>query len=351
MRRVPLLGFIVLCACIDIPGMEAGAPCNSQGVCAEGLFCEEGTCRSATDVSWVRMNRPGTPSLHGVWGTGSDNVYAAGSNGTILHYQGQGLDWVDTGQSNSSGVTSSFTEIWGNAPDSIWAVGQAIVHFDGSVWLEQQVLDTTGAPLQSMYLSLSDIHGEGDLVVAVGSDSYKGTMVLRYNSTGKNWEQVDVQLDFSPRAVWVVQGQIFVAGDALHVKHFDGQSWKEQNLDLTTAPEINALWGTKMEHILAVGPKDKVMQYDGQSWKTLELKRSAPFIIRDIAGKSAEDFYLVGDGTGYPEAIYIEHCTPGCSANPVPEDAARKLYGVFVTPDGQTVYAVGGEGIILRRQK
>jgi hypothetical protein len=58
-----------------------------------------------------------TKSLEGVWGSSSADVYAVGSAGTILHYDGNAWNTVDdeyTGETLYS--------IWGNPPSDVYAV-------------------------------------------------------------------------------------------------------------------------------------------------------------------------------------------------------------------------------------
>ena len=107
-------------------------------------------------------------SMHAIWGSAQDDIWAVGRNGMMAHYNGTSWtdegDWVDddlfdvAGTSSSNVVAvgyhgwiqqydgSSWTtvdtdsmstlgHVWANAPNDIWAVGSGdIMHFGGSSW-------------------------------------------------------------------------------------------------------------------------------------------------------------------------------------------------------------------------
>ena len=69
--------------------------------------------------------------LHAVWGSSSKDVFAAGTNGTILHYDGVSVT------STASGTDSwRLTGIWGSSGDNVFAAdGEGpILHYDGRYW-------------------------------------------------------------------------------------------------------------------------------------------------------------------------------------------------------------------------
>ena len=70
-------------------------------------------------VSWSPMISGTTRQLRGVWGTSPTDVYAVGSRGTILHYDG--TDWSAM---VSPVDLESLNDVWGTSSDDIYAVGQ-----------------------------------------------------------------------------------------------------------------------------------------------------------------------------------------------------------------------------------
>jgi hypothetical protein len=72
---------------------------------------------------------PGTGWLYAVWGSASNDVWAVGTNGLILHWDG--TQWLTV----PSGTTENLYGIAGTASDDVWAAGKTVMlHWDGSSW-------------------------------------------------------------------------------------------------------------------------------------------------------------------------------------------------------------------------
>lgn len=69
-------------------------------------------------------------TLRGVWGTSASDVWAAGQNGAIVHYNG--TSWSSVSSPTSQGLVS----VWAASASDVWAVGYsgAIVHYNGTSW-------------------------------------------------------------------------------------------------------------------------------------------------------------------------------------------------------------------------
>jgi hypothetical protein len=95
-----------------IPG-DAGAPMLGQGVVVP----------LATDVD-----------LLAAWGQ-DEHLWAAGWNGTILHYDG--VEW----HTEDTGTGATIYSIFGFALNDVWAAGDdgTVVHFDGTKWSSMDV--------------------------------------------------------------------------------------------------------------------------------------------------------------------------------------------------------------------
>ena len=103
--------------------------------------------------TWTSINSNTTVTLYDIWGTSATNVYAVCQQGTILHHDGK--SW----KAMSSGTKASLRSIWGSGPNDIFAVGgdsvtSAGVRFDGKQWSRVQGLE------QAM-VTLMDVHGTG----------------------------------------------------------------------------------------------------------------------------------------------------------------------------------------------
>jgi hypothetical protein len=89
-----------------------------------------GTVLHYDGLVWAEMASGTTEDLYAVWGTSVDNAVAVGAGGVILRFNGQA--WFSMG----SGTTKTIHDVWGSSVNDVFAVGEAgtILHFDGSTW-------------------------------------------------------------------------------------------------------------------------------------------------------------------------------------------------------------------------
>ena len=73
-------------------------------------------------------------SFHDVWAAATDDVYAVGEAGMILHYTGSSFDVVEPDIAEATGDT--FTAVWGDDADALFVASQQghILHWTGCSW-------------------------------------------------------------------------------------------------------------------------------------------------------------------------------------------------------------------------
>jgi hypothetical protein len=64
------------------------------------------------------MPSPTTADLRAVWGSGPEDVFAVGLDGTILHYDGSAWSAMDTPFSSSQSPPSLYA-VWGSGPNDV----------------------------------------------------------------------------------------------------------------------------------------------------------------------------------------------------------------------------------------
>jgi hypothetical protein len=115
------------------------SPVVSPGDNYNAVWGSGGTVWVAGDASILRCGKtvsacssdqvPGAGALHGVWGTSATNVFAVGSAGRILQFNGSA--WT----SMTSPTSLSLSRVWGSGVNDVYAVGDNVmVHFDGKTW-------------------------------------------------------------------------------------------------------------------------------------------------------------------------------------------------------------------------
>jgi hypothetical protein len=341
---------LVACACSDVPGTVEGGPCNAKGVCGKGLVCEEGTCVSSGQVSWEKMKTPTPAALNAVWGASENELFAVGASGTILRYRGEGLDWSDDSANKSASSTATLHSVWGRSASDVFAVGSSCVWgLKGGVWTKHKVPDPAKAGSELSSYTLYSVRGSPEAGVWASGDGASGQSELVVKFDDKDaWVVQSAGLSYAGSGLAVVGAQVFIVGNAQHVRMFDGASWVSKNLDGMT--DLEAAWGTGPDNVWAVGPSGMLLRFDGAAWTTSPAAR-LKYRAKAIWGASAYDFYIVGEGTGHSDFRAIEHCTPACSPSPAPSELKSQLNGVWASADGKSVVVVGADGMVFRRSR
>ena len=178
------------------------------------------------------------PLLNWVHGFGPDDVWVVGNAGTIARYDGTSWALV------ASPTDQDLWGIWGDAPDSLWAVGGGTFGREGSS--EATLLRWDGATWSSISLpeldrpraALFKVWGAGaDDVTVVG----QGGVLLRFDGT--TWSQVVLDTTRDRISVWGSgPDRIAIAGGRSNavLVTYDGSDWTERSLGAT--PGLNGVW-------------------------------------------------------------------------------------------------------------
>ncbi len=307
---------------------------------ASTLFAvgEKGAILRRQGNAWSPMASPTAKNLHCVWGFGSDDVYAAGEDATILHFDGTEWTKVETGLEeplNDIGLNGA----WGE-DGHLYLVGDkgTVLHLAGNEWKKEETLSSYN--LQSIWgESLLDIHvgaaggtmlrkigggwsseqvtlGAATLYAVHGIDTNhlfaggtKGVLVIH---KGAKWEPKSSNdaYERTVRGAWAfAEDDVWFAGEEGVLIHSDDDKWMTY---AAAGPyyknhSFYGVWGRGGDprQAWAVGEKGAILHFDGADWKD---QASAPQEdLTDVAGTSWTDAVLVGgdglvlrfDGTGW----------------------------------------------------
>jgi hypothetical protein len=231
-----------------------------------------------------------TALLNSIWGSSAHDVWAVGSGGVVLHFDGD--RWSGFG----SITTADLNAVWGSAADDVWAVGAhgTIAHFDGASW---------AAASGSNGLILSGVWGSGSHDVwTVGSN---GT-AQHWN--GSEWSTVSTGTTQGLGAVWGSSSKdVWAVGAANHgtVLHWDGAAWSaaprsappDSGYDFVA---LSAVWGSGADDVWAAGApacyspcgSGSILHWDGTAWSTVSTQGAAP--LHALWGSSSKDVWAVG---------------------------------------------------------
>ncbi|MFL5356371.1 hypothetical protein [Archangium sp.] len=254
--------------------------------------------------------RPTSPlhvALLDVWGSSSQDVWAAGTAGTLLHWNGTEWSRVDVVL-----PTKTISTLWGSGPDDVWAGGDFnfLLHWDGQAW--------TRWPLINSAVGITDIHGTGPADVWAVSD---GRFLLHFNGTvwtsetafdrgNTLWSSPDSlwlagipgyayyrqdstwhwfeQVPLNVRSIWGSgSGDVWFAGANLH-------HWHDGALELRLAPAqaLYGLHGTGANDVWAVGAQGSSLHWNGSAWS--EVPTGVEEDLHGVWAYTSQDAFAVG---------------------------------------------------------
>ncbi len=280
---------------------------------------------------WVRLNPlpsgesilSDTPEFfYTVWGSSSSDVFAVGTDGVIVHYDGVG--WSNM----NSGVNYDLYDIWGSSPYDVFAVGDkgTILHYDGTGWNK---MDSGTNKI------LLDVSGSSPKDVFTISE---GGTVLLYDGTSWHTAEFDLGVDVSCSDAWgSSSSNIFIAnqylGEIADIFYYNGIDWLPMN---SGHPGIKGcVWGSSPTEVYAGAGNGTIVYFNGSQWIT--LLSDAETVFWGVWASSPSDIFAVGvhkimhyDGTEW--AIMYN-------------DDSLSLQGVWGS--SSEVFAVGSGGTIL----
>jgi hypothetical protein len=211
-----------------------------------------------------------------VWGTSASDVWAVGTNGTLLHYAGDAWAVLDAGIGTSS---SELYGVWGSSPNDIWIVGDVVVRWNGSAFTKVTVPGIQNVVFDAVW-------GSGP------NDVWLGAMTLAEHYDGQTWTQPNVPFSsFDFQAFYATSPTSFWVASYFQVSHLDGTTWTEVATDLCGShPEFRGIWGSSASDIWVVG--DCAGHFDGNQWKFEGSFATGP--LSDVWGTAGGPVWVVG---------------------------------------------------------
>jgi len=287
-------------------------------------------------LAWRQVPSSTTVVLEQVHGSSATDVWAVG--GAILHFDGKA--WT----LNDSRVAHA---VWACSPTEVWAIGpQTRLRNTGAGWW---VFDSTpGATWLGLWgKSCSDLWSVG---INPGS-AMKGLLAHFDGTTWSKLEWPDLLESIAGSAVsnaWAV-GQTTTGGAAAY--RFNGATWN--SVPPTGAHPLHGIWAFSATDVWAVG-KEQILHYDGAAWKTATPPSLGTGWLVDLWG-SGSSLWAVGYanrdvsndtfGPGiiyhYDGTIWSPVVSPAITAS---TPALFSIWGASATD----IWAVGKGGTILR---
>jgi hypothetical protein len=295
-------------------------------------------------------------TLASVWGTGPSDVWAAGSGGAILHYDG--TQWTPT----PTGRQNTLFGIWGSGPNDVWAVSSTdvLLHsagFVGGTATWELAPSAIEAPIPAVVRAIwgsspdsirlggrtfdlaTSESGKGSQFVRAADGSWTalpGTfevtsiwgaaaddvwmtadngVVLPYQralilhgtngggaGTGDDpltWTPVESQANLVMDSIWgTSSSDVWTVGGLGTIRHFGNGDIRFQEVASPTRQDLHAVWGTGPDDVWAVGDAGTIIHWNGQAFdvSTAQFPIGRKPTLRGIWGSGRDDVWVVGDG-------------------------------------------------------
>jgi hypothetical protein len=197
--------------------------------------------------SLVPLLDPSEGSWNSIWGIDGNDIFAVGSSGDIVHWDG--IQWEDM----SYETLNRLLAVWGCAPDCFVAVGEGmILQYDGSVW---KLVYEPDAVLNSVWGSGSDdiyAVGEGGIICHYDGDLWTSAVYPGLGNMqairGLSRDQIYIlAYDFNKHVSSIVQGK-WSAWNPVDMRHmfvfFDLWSSTENQIWVCGDSGSLAIWNS-----------------------------------------------------------------------------------------------------------
>ncbi|UCF04880.1 MAG: hypothetical protein JSV33_13295 [bacterium] len=264
---------------------------------------------------WSTMSSGTGLNIYGLWGTSDSNVYAVGSEGAILHYDGS--SWTEVAYAGKPSV--ALRRIWGVANDTIFVVGdyRHIIRYNGTTWTVSQYPATDEVPADAHF-----------------------------------------------RDVWGTSGSnVYIVGSQGVTLHYDGSDWDEMPNPVGTTL-LTGVWGSSPDVVLACGANGTfLLKTPGEDWDII-VDTMTDNLVLAASGTSQADVFFVGEYNasatqfGRHTAIHLKVITNGTIGTSADNLGAIWATLVNALPDQDLndvwaytpgkAFVVGNNGTIIR---
>jgi hypothetical protein len=368
------LGLAVLAAC-PMPFEDKGLYACNVDTGEDCVTCDTTTrwCRDITAVA------AGTSSLRTISGYSSTAIWAGGLNGVVVRWNG--TRWAK----QATGTIQQINGLWAASEDDVFAAasGWTWLHFDGSTWKATEEWTNWYWPRSPTTTTVSANHfsavggrATGSIgVVWTGDD--QGLVNYLENDAGLNWPDLpwqpdnywwalgviqdgmvesafDASTQVGVQGIWLDAGfnAFFVGWDGAIVKAPQTDTPANRTWDNVVAienpavgkPYLYAVWGDENTgKVFAVGDDGSFVQFDaataaGAANWTTPTPGGSNVALFGICGVDENDIWVVGaSGKVYNRLNSVW--------SNIPTPTTETLWGCYV--NASDVFVITDEGAIL----
>ncbi|HEY0838981.1 MAG TPA: hypothetical protein VGD74_02225 [Vulgatibacter sp.] len=209
---------------------------------------EQGETLRRTPAGWRSArftSEEPAPVGAGIWASGDRDVWVAA--GTLHRWDGHA--WTESFRDGPR-----FRDVWGNAPNDVWAAGPSgVSHFDGAAWtpssLQGSFAAVAGTARNDVWaISETDVfHFDGAAWTrALTGDSYVSVRAARWNDVWVGGHRSGVPM------TW----------------RFDGSAWTSATLPMQHEGPVTQILGTSsgVWAVVDANESSEIFRWDGSAW-------------------------------------------------------------------------------------
>ncbi|MCY1077298.1 hypothetical protein [Archangium lansingense] len=299
-------------------------------------------CGGARESEWVRADSKTTQTLESIHGSGSNDVWAVGRLGTLIHWDGTQWSVVD------SGMSVDLHAVWTVGPKDAWAVGErgTVLHWDGVRWSRVNV--GVDNPFVDVWAS-----GPSDVWIVPGSG---GTRYLNspMHFDGKTWSERPLPTGSGANSrLWGSgSGDVWLIGASLDgdLLHWTGASWSVVNPEVGSEPDCVDGWGSGPDELWVLcdmyALEPALLFKNASGWKQLPSFPSddVPSNWNGLWGGGGKLWLVANGGVvwHFNGSAWIEELRWDLDA--------PDLEAVWGSSESD-IWAVGSDGAVVRRTK
>ncbi len=349
---------------VEQPTTDAGA---EAGVIDSGAAVEAPIPCDQADFCQVDVELGSRLALTSVFGSGGDNVWAVGTRGTALHFDGTA--W----RAELLPSAKTLRSVWLDDGGAVWAAASATTLYRGTgpgsgplAWEE-----VTALPLGDKEVVSISVWGVGGQAVAAYSNRTEAGLatatlpVVGSTASAMVWGEVsvyscDCDANGTPsRTVWgsalsdvwqLAGGKAFrgaITPSAVDAGTSDGSavdagaSWREVDMRSEYAP-LYAVWGPSSAETWMVGYGGRIRHVSGDAAIADVIESPTSKSLHGLWGSGPRDVWAVGEGGVILHYDGSKWTSVKVSFSQGPAD----LYSVW--GDSAGVVWVVGQGVVLR---
>lgn len=155
---------------------------------------------------WIEDSPPASAGLSDVWGVGANDLHVVGGDGVA--FRRLDGEWIEL----ATGTTSSLVRVRGNRADNVWALGSdgTVLHFDGAGWSAAASV-STDVWVETLWVGVDDtvyVLGEPTMDGEDGGDGPAVVMRLEADV----WTPLGPPLEGQGLDLWGDDDALWVAG-------------------------------------------------------------------------------------------------------------------------------------------